>query len=194
MTISPRPLKGGEGQGEGVSMLIRIILLITCLLVFSAGVPYSQATETGEAQQMQQLQEEQPVDGRFADYFNKLQQSPKDPALHIALAEVYLERNLLEMALTSFRRALIFDPTSARAHFGLSRLYRKKELKKVELEEMQVAVQLAPDNNEYRYELGVLYMEPANFDYKKAKDQYKALKNNASPLAEKLAALMQLDS
>lgn len=173
------------------------IKIISCCLfiypLFFRAIPIF-AAEVGKVRQLQELQEQQPVDTRFSDYFDKLRKSPKDPKLHLALAEVYLERDLLELAMISFRRALALDAGLAKAHQGLSKVYRKKGLKALEVMEMEKAVEGAPDNEEFRYQLGVLYMEPESFDYKKAKKQYKALKKMNSPLAPKLGTLMQIDS
>jgi tetratricopeptide (TPR) repeat protein len=175
-------------------MLIKIGRGFAVFVFLFLSLSTAAATEAQQAQQLQQMQEQQAVDTRFADFFEKLRQNPKDPQLHYALAELYLERDLLELAQVSFRRALVLNPSLAPAHMGLSKLYRKKKLKALEVYEMETAVQIAPDNEDYRYQMGVLYMEPESFDYKKAKKQYEALKKMNSPLAIKLGSLMEIDS
>lgn len=153
-----------------------------------------QASELEQVKQFEQLQQQKKSDSRFADFFEALQKSPRDPQVHLQLAQLYLEQNLLELAAESFRCALILNPRLAEAHVGLSHLYRKKRLKALEVKEMETAVQVAPEAPRIRFEMGVLYMEPESFDYKKAKAQYKALQKLASPLAVDLARLMQIDS
>ncbi len=151
------------------------------------------ATEASQVEQMQQLQEQIAVDPRFADYFEKIKQNPKDPQIHLALAQTYYERNLFELAIAAFQRALSFDASLAKAHEGLSHVYRKKKLKKLELMEMENAVLKDSENPDLRYQLAVLYMEPENFDYKKAEKQYNFLKKIESPLALKLEGIMQIE-
>lgn len=152
------------------------------------------ASETGQARQFQALQDQQAADSRFADFFSQLKKSPKDARIHFGLAQVYLEKGLLELAKESFLRALMLEKGMAKAHRGLSQVYRKKNIKSWEVYEMETVVALAPERDQYRYELAVLYMEPDTFDYKKAKKQYKILKKKESPLAVKLAKIMQIET
>jgi len=167
------------------------IIIPAALAILIPSLGYAQSA--GQAKQMQKLQEQQSVDTRFADYFSRLKKAPRDPQAHLALAQVYLERDLFELAAVSFQRALKLNPQLASAHFGLSKTYRKKKLKKLEVLELENAVAIEPTNDHYLYELGVVYMEPESFDYKKAKKQYKALKKLQSPKADKLGTLMKID-
>jgi cytochrome c-type biogenesis protein CcmH/NrfG len=146
----------------------------------------------GQVEQFQKLQEQQTVDTRFADYFQRLQQNPKDPQTHLALGQACLDKGLYEMAVVAFGRALEFDPALAAAHYGLSKTYRKKKVKNWEVIELEKAVAVSPQNDQYIYELGVVYMEPATYDYDKAKKQFKALQKQQSPLAARLGQLMDL--
>jgi tetratricopeptide (TPR) repeat protein len=155
---------------------------------------FGQAGETGVVRQMQQLQEQAPADTKFADYFERLKINPKDSLIHLQLGQLYLERELLELAITSFRQALQYQPNMAQAHVGLSQVFRKKGLKPLELAEMEEAVRLDPNDAQIHYSLGVLYMEPTNFDYKKAEREFKTLEKMQSPLTEKLGVLMQRGS
>lgn len=166
-------------------ILIMVLGLAPAALQAQSGI--------GQVEQFQKLQEQQNVDKRFATYFQGLTQNPRDPQLHLALAQIYLERDLLELAQESFQRALTLDKKLGVAHFGLSRLYRKKKLKAREVYEMEQAVATEPNNGEYRYELAVIYMEPESFDFKKAKNQYKALQKMESPLAPKLGKYLELE-
>lgn len=171
---------------------ISIQILFTLLLCFSVGPAWAQSG-VGQVEQFQKLQEQMPVEKRFETYFEGLKKNPRDPKLHLALGNIYLERDLLELARESFKRVLILDKTLAEAHFGLSRLYRKKKIKALEVYEMEQAVATDPKKGEYRYELAVIYMEPESFDFKKAKAQYKALKKMEHPLAPKLFQYLELE-
>lgn len=153
---------------------------------------YAQTGGIGQVKQFEKLREQQAGDTRFADLFAEIQKSPRNPQTHLALAQTYLEKGLLELAQESFYRVLKLDSKLAVAHFGLSKVYRKKKIKTLEVSELEAAVAQAPDNDQYRYELGVVYMEPDTFDYKKAKKQYKALVKMESPLAAKLAQILEL--
>ncbi len=174
---------------------MRLSLTILSVLMLCTGMVSSARAQSGigQVEQFQKLQEQQVVDNRFMDYFQALAKNPRDPKLHLALAQVYLERDLLELSQESFQRALILDSQLAAAHYGLSKLYRKKKLKAHEVYEMEQAVATAPENGEYRYDLAVLYMEPDSFDFKKAKSQYKALQKMESPLATKLGKYLELE-
>ncbi len=174
------------------SPLKKIVLgLVLCsgAVGFSVG-----AAEIDQIKQFEQFQGQKKSDTRFSDYFEALQKNPRDPQIHLQLAQLYLEQNLLELAAESFRRVLILDSNIAQAHVGLSHLYRKKKLKALEVGELEMAVQVAPQDPKIRYEMGVLYMEPESFNYKKAKEQYKALMKMQSPLGADLGRLMQIDS
>ncbi len=168
-----------------------VVTLLAMTTIFPS-LAFSQSTT--EAQQFQKLQEQGPADTKIMDYYEKLKVSPKDPQIHLALAQLFLERQLYELAIASFRRALSFQPNFASAHIGLSQAYRKKGLPELEISEMEAASQDDPNNLEIRFQLGVLYMEPAHFDYKKAKKQYDFLKKLQSPLADQLGAKMQINS
>lgn len=161
------------------------------LLLFTLS---THASELGTAQQVLKLQQQLPTDTGVAQAMEELKKRPKDPKVHLKLGEVYLERSLYELAIISFHRAIRLESSMAQAHVGLSHAYRKKGLKKLEISEMEMAARKDPKNPKIRYELGVLYMEPDHFDYKKAKKQYKTLKKLTSPLADKLGSLMEIDS
>jgi len=172
-------------------MLIRGLLI--GFLVFASAPLWAQTGGIGQVEQFQKLQEQQTVDTRFADYYSRLKQNPKDPQIHLALGQAYLDKSLTDMAILSFERALEFDPNLAAAHFGLSKTYRKKKVKIWEVYQLERAVAVAKSNDQYIYELGVLYMEPQSYDYDKAKKQFKTLKKMESPLAQKLGQLMELN-
>jgi tetratricopeptide (TPR) repeat protein len=167
------------------------IFFLALLLIPNA--TRAQTGGVGQVEQFQQLQEQQAVDTRFADYFQRLQQNPKDVQAHLALGQACLDKGLFEMAIVSFGRALEFDPTLAAAHYGLSKTYRKKKIKTSEVIELEKAVAVAPSNHQYIYELGVVYMEPESYNYDKAKKQFKELKKQQSPLAARLGQLMELE-
>jgi cytochrome c-type biogenesis protein CcmH/NrfG len=167
-------------------------LMAFVIIIFNP-LSYAQTGGIGQVKQFEKLREQQAGDTRFADLFAEIQKSPRNPQTHLALAQTYLEKGLLELALESFHRVLKLDSKMAVAHFGLSKVYRKKKIKTLEVSELEAAVAQAPGHDQYLYELGVLYMEPDTFDYKKAKKQYKALKKMESPLAAKLAQLLEID-
>ncbi len=165
-------------------------LLATFFILTLSPRALAQSSETAIIQQMQQLQNQGPADTRIADYFEKLKAAPRDPEIHFQLGEIYLERSLFELAIAAFRRALEFQSSFPKAHVGLSKVFRKKGLKALELQEMAAAVAQSPSDPQLRLALGVLYMEPENFDYNQAKKQYKELKKLQSPLADELGAKM----
>jgi Cytochrome c biogenesis factor len=171
-----------------VQILKNIIYIAIAFLPF---VAHAQGTETGQIRQMQQLQEQLPAETKFADLYDQLKANPKDPQLHLQLGHLYLEHRLFELSRSAFNRALQFQPGFAAAHAGLSQLFRQQGLKDREVLELVEAARLEPGNGDYLYRLGVLYMEPATFNYKMAEQQYKALQKMASPLALKLGQLMQ---
>ena len=140
-----------------------------------------------------QVQQETPADTRIADYYEQLKANPKDPKLHLKLGEIYLERGLYELAIVSFQQALAFQSKFPQAHLGLSQVFRKKKLPQLELAEMETAVAEAPDDAALRLRLGILYMEPQHFNYKKAKTAFQALQKMGSPLASELGAKMGLE-
>ena len=147
-------------------------------------------TETELLRQEMKLQDQGPQDSKIADYFEKLKQSPLDAELHYQLAEAYQEKNLLELALRSYQRALQINPKMAKAKVGLSKLFRKQGLKDHEVKAMAEAAQLNPQDAQIRFDLAMLYMRPENFDYKAAKKQYDELKKMQSPLTGPLAEKM----
>lgn len=171
----------------------RFAILLLLAFFLTSSPAEAQTGGIGQVEQFQKLHEQQTVDTRFADYFQKLQSDPKNPQVHLALGQACLEKGLFEMAVTSFERAIEFDPKLAAAHYGLSKTYRKKKVKNWEVLELEKAVALAPANDQYIYELGVIYMEPKSYDYDKAKKQFKELKKRQSPLAPKLGQLMELE-
>lgn len=149
------------------------------------------ASGVGQIEQFEKLQAQRPADKRFSQFYQKLQQNPRSASTHLALAELYFSQRLFELAQESFRRALILDKSLARAHYGLAQVYRQKQLKPLEVYELEQAVQVAPHEDRYRYQLGVVLMEPATYDYKGAKRQYKELQKMNSPLAAKLGTLVE---
>ncbi len=163
------------------------------LTAFSLGLPASlwgQASETAIVKQEVQLQQQGPADTQIADYFEQLKANPNDPQVHLKLGELYFERKLYELAISSFQQALRLQPHFAAAHADLSKAFRKKKLPVLELSEMEAAVADDPDDMQLRFKLGVLYMEPEHFDYKKAKQQLDVLKKAQSPLAAQLGGKM----
>ena len=166
-------------------ILLWLLLLVPSFAWAQSGV--------GQVEQFQKLQEQQPVDTRFSQFYQQLQSDPTNANTHLALGKAYLDKGLYEMAIISFERALQFSPQLAAAHYGLSKTYRKKKNKNWEVLELEKAVATAPTNDQYIYELGVLYMEPESYDYDKAKKQFKELKKQQSPLAIKLGQLMELE-
>jgi len=161
--------------------------------IFLPALSWGQASETAIVKQAVQLQQESPADTQIADYFEQLKANPNDAQIHVKLGELYFERTLYELAISSFQQALRLQPHLASAHVGLSRVFRKKKLPEWELSEMEAAVADAPEDLSLRLKLGTLYMEPEHFEYKKAKQQFEVLKKAQSPLAAELGAKMGLD-
>jgi cytochrome c-type biogenesis protein CcmH/NrfG len=171
----------------------RFLFIATALCLFPPLRLLAQAGETAIVKQAVQLQQEAPADTRIADIFEQLKAAPNDPAIHLKLGDVYFERALYELAIASYRQALRLQPVNAPAHLGLSRVFRKKQLPGLEISELEAAVAAAPEDAALRLKLGTVYMEPARFDYKKAKKQFEALKKMQSPLAAELGTKMGLD-
>lgn len=167
-------------------------LICFVLLIFGAEMTALSAG-IDQVKQLENLQNAQETDKRFADYYEKLKQSPKDLNLHLELGKLYAEKQLYELSLMTFRRALEINPQYSEAHYQMSLVYRRLKMKLLELRELQQAVQKAPQGDKYHYYLGVLYMEKTHYDYKLAKVQYKILKKQGSPFAQKLGKLMGLE-
>ncbi|MDL1871510.1 tetratricopeptide repeat protein [Deltaproteobacteria bacterium PRO3] len=172
-------------------MIAKISVLV--LLCLAPAPARGQASETAIVKQAVQLQQDAPADTRIADFFEQMKANPLDPGVHVKLGDIYYERALYELAIQSYRHALELQPKLATAHLGLSQVFRKKKIPALELAEMEAAVADAPEDPALRLKLGTLYMEPAHFDYKRAKRQFEALKKMQSPLALELGAKMGLD-
>lgn len=178
-------------QGLHSPIIFQVSACFFALCLFFVITPLASAqTETELLRQEIQLQSQGPQDSKIADYFEKLKQTPLNAELHYQLAAAYQEKNLLELALHSYQRALQIDPKLAKAQVGLSQIFHKKNLKAQELRAMAEASQLNPQDPQIRFDLGLLYMQPENFDYKMAKKQYDELKKMNSPLALRLAEKM----
>ncbi|MCE9624202.1 MAG: tetratricopeptide repeat protein [Deltaproteobacteria bacterium] len=174
---------------------IKTTLACSCLLLASCAFApdlLAQTSETAIVQQAVQLQQEAPTDTRIMDYFEQMKANPTDPAIHVKLGDIYYERALYELAISSYRHALELQPNTASAHLGLSLVFRKKKLPALEIAEMEAAVADAPQDPALLFKFGNLCMEPEHFDYKKAKKQYEALKKLQSPLAAQLGGKMGL--
>jgi tetratricopeptide (TPR) repeat protein len=168
------------------------LIFIFFLFIWNS-IVFAQGSETEILRQMQQMQSQAPGDTRIAEYFERLKAAPTDPEAHFALAELYRERGLFELAISSYRRSLAFNPNLSKSHVGLSKVFRKKGMKALELFEMQTAVRISPQDPQLLLALGNLYMEPETFDYNQAKKQYKELVKIQSPLAAELGAKMGLE-
>src|ERR1039457_3852958 len=70
-----------------------------------------------------------------------------------------------------FRKAIALDGGYAPAHYHLGAADWVADVKQEGTRELETAVRLAPANFEYRYRLGVAYLELADFD--KAAEQLK---------------------
>ncbi|HKY62141.1 MAG TPA: tetratricopeptide repeat protein [bacterium] len=171
---------------------MRRFILLAALILFPLSA-WAQGGETAIVKQAIQLEQQAPADTQFADLYEKLKASPRDPQIHLQLGDIYFERALYELAIASYRQALAFQPKLAPAHVGLSKVFRKQKQNAWEIAEMAAAVEDEPENAELRLRLGTLYMEPQHFDYDKAKKQFQALKKMNSPLALELGAKMGLD-
>jgi superkiller protein 3 len=169
----------------------RVILVVSSFFLGWQGTAVASGID--QVKQFESLQNAQAADTRFADYYEKLKQNPKDLAAHLALGKLYADKKLYELALNSFRRILSLDPQYAEAHYQMSLIYQALNFKKLQLAELQEAVQKAPQQDQYHYHLGVLYMKEGHYDFKSAKEEYKNLKKMNSPLAQKLGRLMGLE-
>ncbi len=161
------------------------------LVLMLCGKTFASAID--QVKQFESLQDSQRSETRFADYYKKLKQNPHDLAVHLALGQLYAEKQLYELALISYRRALGLNPQYAEAHYQMSIVYKQLKLKDLEKAELQNAVIKAPQQDKYHYHLGVLYMKESHYDFKLAKAEYKALKKLSSPLAQKLGKIMGLE-
>lgn len=170
-----------------------IFYWILCVL-FLPICSFAQTSEGQILKQYGELQDQTAVDSSFAEFITELTLDPNNPAIHLKLADLYYKHGMYELAIVSYRRVLQFNPQSAVSHHGLSLVFRKKSMKAYELSEMETAVSLDPLNPQLVYELGVLYMEPETYDYKKAKKTYQALvKLNSPLLTEKLGKLVLIE-
>jgi uncharacterized protein HemY len=171
---------------------IKLLLILNLLLIPLPA--FSQSGETGLVKETLKLQEQLSADTQIANYFDKLKAAPLDPQIHFELGKIYLDRSLYELAISSLRRSIMLKPDFGEAYAGLSQVFRKKKEKILELKAMEKGVEVAPQVPTLRFKLGRLYMEPAFYDYGKAKSQYKSLKKMNSPLAADLGKVLGIDS
>ncbi|MCB1214005.1 MAG: hypothetical protein KDK66_00885 [Deltaproteobacteria bacterium] len=154
---------------------------------------FSQAREIDQIKQIESFKGQVQADTQLSDLIEALGKTPKNPGLHFKLAEAYRERGLLDLARVSYERTLKLKPHYPWAHVGLSLVFREKGEAPWELYHLRQAALQAPEDDQIRFKLGRLYMESKVFDYKKAKQEYKALKKMNSPLATQLGKVMELE-
>jgi tetratricopeptide (TPR) repeat protein len=87
---------------------------------------------------------------------NSLAANPMDPALHVALGMACFDANRLDDALASFQQALMLNPDTAQAHYGIGRINDVPN-PQAAIAAYERAIALAPHDTEPIYRLGVLY-------------------------------------
>ena len=87
---------------------------------------------------------------------DSLAANPMDPALHVALRMACFDANRLDDALVSFQQALMLNPDTAQAHYGIGRINDVPN-PQVAIAAYERATALAPPDTEPIYRLGVLY-------------------------------------
>ena len=110
------------------------------------------------------LNEGQDVEGAIETYRDGLSDSPEDPLLLYNMALSLLRQSKYEEALLEFSKAARAAQNSgalsiavqSRAHMG--QIYFRQGNLEMAADALRAAVQLAPDNGKYRYNLGVIYL------------------------------------
>lgn len=92
-------------------------------------------------------------------YKEALSKKPRDPNLHILLAESYFKNEEVDLALESFQAAIQLTSQSARAYEGLADVYFKKELTDQGISAIKRAAVLSPDNIGLYVKLGDAYLK-----------------------------------
>jgi tetratricopeptide (TPR) repeat protein len=79
-------------------------------------------------------------------------------SMHRRLAEAKLQKNSLELAIREFRAAQDLNPKDAEIYFGLAEAYRRKGLLTEAEQTLDEALRLAPDHQDARLNLSVVYL------------------------------------
>lgn len=83
---------------------------------------------------------------------------------HRRLAESKLMKNSLELAIREFRASIALNPRDPEAHFGLAEVYRRKGMLPEAEASLRKALRLAPDHQDSRLNLTVLYLMDERWD------------------------------
>ncbi|MCR9142258.1 MAG: tetratricopeptide repeat protein [bacterium] len=113
------------------------------------------------------LNESQDVDGAIDSYREGLSDSPDDPLLLYNMALSLLRQEKYEEALLNFSKAARAARSAVggnrvgiavQAHAHMGQIYFRQGNLEMAADALRSAVQLAPDNGKYRYNLGVIYL------------------------------------
>ncbi|MEQ9366801.1 MAG: tetratricopeptide repeat protein [Leptospirales bacterium] len=114
------------------------------------------------------LNESQDVEGAIDSYREGLSESPDDPLLLYNMALSLLRQEKYEEALLNFSKAaraargggtgLGATGIAVQAHAHMGQIYFRQGNLEMAADALRSAVQLAPDNGKFRYNLGVIYL------------------------------------
>jgi tetratricopeptide (TPR) repeat protein len=91
----------------------------------------------------------------------------KNPSSHFAhnnLGNVYLSKDLLDLAIEQYKMALSLRPSYAEAHYNLGNAYSSKGLFDMAIEQYRTALMLKPNNAEAHFNLGLRYIDIGSLD------------------------------
>jgi tetratricopeptide (TPR) repeat protein len=105
----------------------------------------------------------QNLDDALKEYQVALQLRPKEPALHEALGELYLDNHSDDEARGEFEKALTQDPSRAHSLYLLGRLYVQNRENEKAVPYLERALSLQPDLSEASSLLGTAYVRMGQF-------------------------------
>lgn len=100
------------------------------------------------------------------DRFKRKKKAPKkeqkildsnDATFHFNLGDTYLQKGMIEQAMTEFKRTIELNPEHALAHHDLGVAYDRKRHVDEAITEYERAIELSPNNALYYHNLGLTY-------------------------------------
>jgi tetratricopeptide (TPR) repeat protein len=89
---------------------------------------------------------------------------PKDPAAHVAFAQLLDDMGRRDDAITQYQQALHLDPSNTSAHYNLANLLADYDRDDEALSHYTAAARLAPNDPRIQINLGNLYLKQARWD------------------------------
>jgi tetratricopeptide (TPR) repeat protein len=107
------------------------------------------------------------MDKAMSEFEEELRRHPEDPNLAgiaAKLAQIYLDRDLLEEAFDAASRAVRLRPENPANHYVLARVHMRNKAYDQAIVSLEKALQLAPDSAYYRIHLGDALWEAGRKD------------------------------